>query len=217
MIGQLVFRGRGSENSQFLFAHRNCLLIFEKVIYINTLNNLKLHQCAQRLLTNVHLSLLSLCWVNMKNKRLVEQTQPFSYKATTCCKLQPQVCKQVNDHWCNSKTHAIFSLKYADELHIKDADRCSDANSWIHELVNVQHYHYCHWKSKELLQDFLSLFSPETDCVRLSVISVMDLCTSIQTLDRCSSWGHLLKVRISKPERPPVCFWWKKDESSCYS
>ena len=38
-----------------------------------------------------------------------------------------------------------------------------------------------------------------------------DHCTSIQTLDRCSSRGHLLKVRISKPKRPPVCFWWNLD------
>lgn len=40
---------------------------------------------------------------------------------------------------------------------------------------------------------------------------MMDHCTSIQTLDRCSSRGRLLKVRISKLKRPPVCFWWNLD------
>lgn len=40
---------------------------------------------------------------------------------------------------------------------------------------------------------------------------MMDHCTSIQTLDRCSSRRRLLKVRISKLKRPPVCFWWNLD------
>lgn len=37
--------------------------------------------------------------------------------------------------------------------------------------------------------------------------ALVNLCTIIQTLDRCSSRGHLLKVRISKLKRPAVWFW----------
>lgn len=104
--------------------------------------------------------------------------------------------------WKHQGTLNVW-LKYAHELHIKHTDRCSHANSWAHNLVNKQHLHSCHGRSSLSYRRTFVFQNPIVSVCR-SDRSVeipdtvvlcepgleMDPCTSVPTIDTCSSWGH---------------------------